>query len=436
MLKTKKTTRKSRIIPILTALAIFISIFTALNISAQTFYYETSGNGWHVGCVVYEDDEGEFVAAVYTLTVSSDVGVAFSQEAGMANWRAELSGWTTPRYITEVIIENTVTTIGDAAFLDIGAATIEIPDSVVFIGGGRTFNSDFLTAINVDPNNSHYSSLNGVLFSKDGTELRTYPEGKAEASYTVPNGVTSIYNQAFASAKNLTSIVISQSVEFIDFAAFANCVSLNSITFTSRTPPTFNEWAFSGAPPALTIHVPHGAKAAYAAIEGLSNFTIHELPAPAIRDNDDDNNNNRGGSSVRDTIISGGGIGGAAGSINSSGNSEINGHFENDTYIKHAETPLVYTADKNYADFREVRINGRRLTKGTHYTVKSGSTIITLLPEYLDALEAGEHELSVHFSGLAVVKASFIVENAEHDDVSTLAGILEDFDSISFPPKN
>jgi len=203
-----------------------------------------------------------------------------------------------------------------------------------------------------------------------------------------------------------------------------------SITFNSRTPPTFGNSnnVFLLSTDEITIVVPYGAKAIYAAVEQLSNFTIHERPAPAIHDDDD--NNNRGGNSVRDTIISGGGIGGAAGSVNNSGKTEINGHFENDTYIKHSEIPLVYTADKSFADFREVRINGRRLTKGTHYTVKSGSTIITLLPEYLDALETGEHELSVHFSGLAVVKASFAVENAEHDDVSTLAGILEDFDSI------
>ncbi|MCL2054959.1 MAG: leucine-rich repeat protein [Oscillospiraceae bacterium] len=137
-----------------------------------------------------------------------------------------------------------------------------------------------------------------------------------------------------------------------------------------------------------------------------------------------------GGNSARDAIINGFGIGGEAGSINNSGKSEINGYFENDTYIKHSGIPLVYIADKNFADFIEVRRNGRRLTRGTHYTAQSGSTIITLLPEYLDALEVGEHELSVHFSGLAVVRASFTVANAEYDDVSTLAGILGDFDSI------
>ncbi|MCL2054314.1 MAG: hypothetical protein FWG90_07790 [Oscillospiraceae bacterium] len=149
-------------------------------------------------------------------------------------------------------------------------------------------------------------------------------------------------------------------------------------------------------------------------------------------DNNGGNDNNSGNNSaaVRDAIISGGGIGGAAGSVNNSGKTEINGYFENDTYIKHSGIPLVYTADKNFADFREVRINGRRLTKGTHYTVKSGSTIITLLPEYLDTLEAGEHELSVHFSGLVTVNTSFTIANTEYDDVSTLAGILGDFDSI------
>ncbi|MCL2053393.1 MAG: InlB B-repeat-containing protein [Oscillospiraceae bacterium] len=148
---------------------------------------------------------------------------------------------------------------------------------------------------------------------------------------------------------------------------------------------------------------------------------------PVVPDNTDGGNT---AAAVRDAIISGGGIGGAAGSVNNSGKTEINGHFENDTYIKHSGIPLVYIADKNFADFIEVRRNGRRLTRGTHYTAQSGSTIITLLPEYLDTLEAGEHELSVHFSGLVTANTSFTVANAEYDDVSTLAGIEENFDSI------
>ena len=343
-------------------------------------------------------------------------------------WRNERGGNFQVSDVTTVIIEDSVTQIGTNAFNGTSITTITIPAGITVIALGVFTGCTNLTEITVAAANSDFSDISGVLFNKTATELLQYPIGNARTSYTIPRSVMHIEHSAFSGCSNLTSVIIPKSVTSVDSYAFASCSNLESITFNSQTPPTFSTSVFNQSNSEITIFVPYGAGEAYAAVEQLSNFTIHERPAPAIHDDDD--NNNRGGNSARDTIISGGGIGGAAGSINNSGKTEINGHFENDTYIKHSEIPLVYTADKNFADFREVRINARRLTKGTHYTVKSGSTIITLLPEYLDTLDEGEHELSVHFSGLAVVKASFTVEDAEYDDVSTLAGILGEFDSI------
>lgn len=45
-----------------------------------------------------------------------------------------------------------------------------------------------------------------------------------------------------------------------------------------------------------------------------------------------------------------------------------------------------------------VAVDGTQLTPGTHYTLKKGSTIVTLLGSYLDTLSAGEHTLLVNFT--------------------------------------
>ena len=410
---SRKTTRKFRIISALTALAIFISIFTALNVSAEIF----SGVDWS-----FDSDEG-------ILTVESDRATNM--------WRNERGGNFQVSDVTTVIIEDSVTEIGTSAFIQTSITTITIPESVINIGESALANCTNLTSITVAPGNSNYSSIGGVLFNENATELVQYPIGNARTSYTIPSGVTSIGQAAFVFS-SLTSVIIPKSVTSIGNDAFvamqANSIS---ITFNSQTPPIFGFSVFGLTPYSnVTIYVPIGAKAEYEAVGQLSYFTIHELPAPAIHDDDDNSdNNNRGGSSVRDAIISGAGIGGGSGAGSANTKAEPSSSFENqsDTLTKGSGEALTFIIDKNFADFREVRINGRRLTKGTHYTVKSGSTIITLLPEYLDTLDEGEHELSVHFSGLAVVKASFTIENAEYDeydDVSTLAGILEDFDSI------
>ena len=131
------------------------------------------------------------------------------------------------KYVT---IPNSVTNIEDYAFqccYDLGSVTIG--NSVTSIGADVFWACDSLTEINVLENNQHYSSINGVLFSKDKTVLIQYPEGKENSEYTIPNIVTSIDNNAFDSCSSLTEITIPNSVTSIGDSAFENCVSLTEI---------------------------------------------------------------------------------------------------------------------------------------------------------------------------------------------------------------
>lgn len=54
-----------------------------------------------------------------------------------------------------------------------------------------------LTAINVDPENELYTSVDGVLFSADMLRLIRYPEKSGRDSYTVPEGVRNINSYSF-----------------------------------------------------------------------------------------------------------------------------------------------------------------------------------------------------------------------------------------------
>jgi predicted lipoprotein with Yx(FWY)xxD motif len=110
-------------------------------------------------------------------------------------------------------------------------ASFTIPNSVTSIDGSAFSLCASLTAFNVDAGNSVYSSQDGVLYNKDKTTLIQYPAGKTDVSFTIPNSVTDIGSGAFQYCTNLASVTIPNGVTSIGNGAFARCSGLTSVTF-------------------------------------------------------------------------------------------------------------------------------------------------------------------------------------------------------------
>ena len=132
--------------------------------------------------------------------------------------------------LTSLTIPNSVTSIGEDAFSSCNLTSITIPSNVTSIDDSAFSGCQKLNQINVAPTNATFSSENGVLFNKEKTKVISYPEGKKETSYTVPDGVASIGEYAFSSCSSLTSITVPNSVISIDKGAFSCCSSLTNIT--------------------------------------------------------------------------------------------------------------------------------------------------------------------------------------------------------------
>ena len=158
--------------------------------------------------------------------------------------------------LTSVTIGNGVTSIGDAAFVFCVALTsVAIGNGVISIGPNSFDGCDTLMTFTVANGNTHYTSVDGVLFNKDKTELLQYPKGKRETEYRIPSGVTSIGDAAFEYCDSLTSIAIPDSLTSIGDSAFLDCISLTSIVIPNGV-TSIGYHAFEGCNALTSIAIP------------------------------------------------------------------------------------------------------------------------------------------------------------------------------------
>ncbi len=109
--------------------------------------------------------------------------------------------------LDSIILPQTLKTIGNSAFKLCPFSEVYIPKNVEEIGGGAftcaylDFSSYYtyatLQKIEVDAENRHFVSVDGVLFSRDRKNLIAYPLGNKQTEYTVPDGVKTIAPSAF-----------------------------------------------------------------------------------------------------------------------------------------------------------------------------------------------------------------------------------------------
>jgi hypothetical protein len=92
------------------------------------------------------------------------------------------------------------------------------------------------------------------------------------------------------------------------------------------------------------------------------------------------------------------------------------------------------TIQHDFSRFSNIRIGTRTLTRGTDYTAASGSTVITLLPAYLNTLSVGRHNITINFSGnVSVTTQITIAERPE--PVNPFADMSDDdwfYDAVMY----
>lgn len=85
----------------------------------------------------------------------------------------------------------------------------------------------------VDPENPVFKSIDGVLYSKDGKTLVAFPKKDEDFSFSVPDEVEVIYEEAFDKQENLVSIEFPNGLKEIQGNSFNFCRKLKSFSLPS-----------------------------------------------------------------------------------------------------------------------------------------------------------------------------------------------------------
>lgn len=131
--------------------------------------------------------------------------------------------------LASVYLGDSITSIGEFAFsYCYSLTTVDLPAELNVLGRAAFWYCRNLQSIHVEPANIWLTSIEGVLFNGDATELVSYPAGRS-GSYSIPPSVTSIAIQSFSASGVLTDVSIPDTVTEIGDWAFANCSSLTTV---------------------------------------------------------------------------------------------------------------------------------------------------------------------------------------------------------------
>lgn len=156
---------------------------------------------------------------------------------------------------------------------------------------GTTFSGKvWIKAVNVpegvtslhDEACSTYSRLTEVNLPSTLTSIgnNAFDGCTSLASIEFPSSLTTIGEVSFRNCA-FTSVDIPASISNIKRYSFSNCRSLTSVTVRATTPPTLGSGVFSNTPSSLVIYVPAASVDAYKAAENWSEYAskIQAIPA-------------------------------------------------------------------------------------------------------------------------------------------------------------
>ncbi len=190
--------------------------------------------------------------------------------------------------LTEVVLPESIRSLSDNIFAECESLVrVVLHDN---LAEDFSFTAVFpdcpaISVIDVPENSTRFSSIDGVLYNANATTLMSYPVGKLDESYTIPEGVLTIDANAFAYNEHLRAITMPRTLTAIEEAAFRGCTALETVNFAANGNLTeIGNGAFAECDAIESITIPASvltiAPAAFAFCDSLRevNFAASTMP--------------------------------------------------------------------------------------------------------------------------------------------------------------
>lgn len=138
--------------------------------------------------------------------------------------------------LTEVVLPESLEKISSYAFQGcISLTEITIPETVGIIEDFGFEGCLALTAIEVDADNESYCSEDGVLYTRNKTNLLRYPAAKPDHEFAVPPEVGVIAPWCFTDCRYLRDVTM-ENVKAMGADVFMGCTALQTVALSEKIP--------------------------------------------------------------------------------------------------------------------------------------------------------------------------------------------------------